>query len=68
MHQQTKEKYKGQTTVGTDLEGNQFVWVPVDNIADYKRIWYTGYGNFENFSEILPEDEKTSVEKIKAII
>ena len=60
-----KEKYKGQTTVGTDLEGNQFVWVPVDNIADYKRIWYTGYGNFESFSEILPEDEKTSVETNK---
>ena len=35
-----KEKYKGQTTVGTDLEGNQFVWIPVDNIADYKRSAY----------------------------
>ncbi len=36
-----KEKYKGQTTVGTDLVGNQFVWIPVDNIADYKRIAYS---------------------------
>ena len=35
-----KEKYKDQTTVGTDLEGNQFVWIPVDNIADYKRTAY----------------------------
>ena len=35
-----KEKYKGQTTVGTDLEGNQFVWIPVENIADYKRTAY----------------------------
>ena len=35
-----KEKYKGQTTVGTDLVGNQFVWIPVDNIADYKRSAY----------------------------
>ena len=35
-----KEKYKGQTTVGTDLVGNQFVWIPVDNIADYKRTAY----------------------------
>ena len=25
-----KEKYKGQTTVGTDLVGNQWVWVPVE--------------------------------------
>ena len=36
-----KDKYKGQTTVGTDLEGNQFVWIPVDNIADYKRTAYS---------------------------
>ncbi len=36
-----KEKYKGQTTVGTDLVGNQFVWIPVDNIADYKRTAYS---------------------------
>ena len=36
-----KEKYKGQTTVGTDLQGNQFVWIPVDSIADYKRTAYS---------------------------
>ena len=36
-----KEKYKGQSTVGTDLVGNQFVWIPVDNIADYKRTAYS---------------------------
>ena len=36
-----KEKYKGQTTVGTDLVGNQFVWIPVDSIADYKRTAYS---------------------------
>jgi len=35
-----KEKYKGQTTVGTELQGNQFVWIPVENIADYKRTAY----------------------------
>ena len=35
------EKYKGQTTVGTDLKGNQFVWIPVENIADYKRTAYS---------------------------
>ena len=36
-----KEKYKGHTTVGTDLVGNQFVWIPVENIADYKRTAYS---------------------------
>ena len=35
------EKYKGQTTVGTDLQGNQFVWIPIDSIADYKRTAYS---------------------------
>ena len=37
-----REKYKGQTTVGTDLKGNQFVCIPVENIADYKRTAYSG--------------------------
>ena len=60
-----KDKYKGQTTVGIDLAGNQFVWIPVENIADYKRTWYTGYGNFSSYSETLPEDEKASVETNK---
>ena len=45
-----KEKYKGQTTVGTDLVGNQFVWIPVDNIADYKRTEYTGSFGFSDYS------------------
>ena len=57
--------YKGQTTVGTDLVGNQFVWIPVENIADYKRTWYTGANDFSSYSEELPDDEKTSVEKNK---
>ena len=35
------ERYKGQSTVGTDLVGNQFVWIPVENIADYKRAAYS---------------------------
>ena len=48
-----------------DKEGNQFVWVPVATIADYKRTWYTGYGSFSGYSEALPEDEKTSVERYK---
>ena len=48
-----------------DKGGNQFVWVPVATLADYKRTWYTGDGSFSNYSEALPEDEKTSVEGYK---
>ena len=48
-----------------DKEGNQFVWVPVATLADYKRTRYTGDGLFSDYSEALPEDEKTSVEKYK---
>ena len=59
-----KEKYKGKTIVGTDLVGNQFVWIPVDNIADYKRTAYGGH-SLSDYSETLPEDEKTSVEAHK---
>ena len=48
-----------------DKDGNQFVWVPVATLADYKRTWYTGYDSFSDYSEALPEDEKTSVETYK---
>ena len=49
-----------------DKDGNQFVWVPVAIIADYKRTWYIGDGgSFSNYSEALPEDEKTSVKTYK---
>ena len=48
-----------------DKDGNQFVWVPVATLADYKRTWYTGYDSFSEYSEALPEDEKTSVTDYK---
>ena len=48
-----------------DKDLNQFVWVPVATIADYKRTWYTGDGSFSDYSEALPEDEKTSLERYK---
>ena len=50
-----------------DKDLNQFVWVPVVALADYKRTWYTGEDPFSDsdYSEALPEDEKTSVEKYK---
>ena len=48
-----------------DKDGNQFVWVPVATLADYKRTYYTGVDSFSSYSEALPEDEKTSVERYK---
>ena len=48
-----------------DKDLNQFVWVPVATIADYKRTWYIGDNSFDDYSEALPEDEKTSVKTYK---
>ena len=48
-----------------DKDGNQFVWVPVATIADYKRTWYKGNGSFSKYSENLSNDEKTSVTDYK---
>ena len=48
-----------------DKDLNQFVWVPVATLADYKRTWYKRSGSFSSYSEALPEDEKTSVERYK---
>ena len=48
-----------------DKDLNQFVWVPVATLADYKRTWYTEHDSFSSYSEALPEDEKTSVERYK---
>ena len=67
-----------------DKDGNQFVWVPVATIADYKRTAYSTnieteetdtttnsvkikYNSDDDyyFTEALPEDEKTSVERYK---
>ena len=68
-----------------DKDRNQFVWVPVATLADYKRtaystnvateetdtatnsikINYSSSKNSEYFTEALPEDEKTSVERYK---
>jgi Tfp pilus assembly protein PilE len=33
-----------------DKDRNQFVWVPVATLADYKRTWYTGDGSFSSYS------------------
>ena len=48
-----------------DKDGNQFVWVPVATIADYKRTAYKDKDLTGFYTEILPEDERASVEKYK---
>ena len=67
-----------------DKDRNQFVWVPVATLADYKRTAYSrnvateetdtatnsikinySSSNSDYFTEALPEDEKTSVERYK---
>ncbi len=48
-----------------DKDGNQFVWVPVASISEYKRTWYTGYHSFSSYSEKLSSDEQTSVSTYK---
>ena len=47
-----------------DKDGNQFVWVPVDTIDDYKRTAYNNSQSISSF-EALADDEKTSVETYK---
>ena len=47
-----------------DKDGNQFVWVPVDTIYDYKRTAYNNSQSISSF-EALADDEKTSVETYK---
>ena len=77
------EKVQGGVVI-EDKDGNQFVWVPVATIADYKRTAYStnvateetdtatnsikiniNSSISEYFTEALPEDEKTSVERYK---
>ena len=48
-----------------DKDLNQFVWVPVATLADYKRTWYTGVSTLSKYSEALPEDERASVDAYK---
>ena len=47
-----------------DKDGNQFVWVPVATIADYKRIEFHR-GTLTLYSENLATDEENSITKYK---
>ena len=77
------EKVQGGVVI-EDKDRNQFVWVPVATLADYKRTAYSTnieteetdnttnsvkikYDSIDDhyFTEALPEDEKTSVERYK---
>lgn len=45
-----------------DAKGNQFVWIPVDDIANYKRTDFGKQnGSYSDYSETVPTDEQTSV-------
>ena len=45
-----------------DKDGNQYVWIPVANIANYKRTDFgIQSGNYSDYSEEIPVDEQTSV-------
>lgn len=67
-----KDKYKGQDIVGTDIQGNQFVWIPVENSEEF--VTYEGYsgGKLENEKKYCQEpsengyiNEKEEYEKMK---
>ncbi len=45
-----------------DKDGNQYVWIPVSDIANYKRTDLgIKAGTYSNYLETLPSDEQTSV-------
>ena len=44
-----------------DGSGNQFVWIPVDNISSYTRTAFQGKNITSTFTEAMPSDEQTSV-------
>ena len=59
-----KDKYKNKAVVGTDLLGNQYVWIPV---TDYETKDYdeTGKTYTEDIDEASVEEKKNIEESIK---
>jgi type II secretory pathway pseudopilin PulG len=53
-----KEKYKGKSNVGTDLEGNQFVWIEVPKTTT---VYQTAGLNISGFSETDLNSIKTDL-------
>lgn len=60
----TTKNEAGQT-VPSDTNGNEFVWIPVEGISyNYTRYDFGKQeGNYSDYSEIMLEDEQTSVSK-----
>ncbi len=63
---------KGQTEIEKGLvvrnanDENEFVWIPVDTIGQYRRELYNAaYGGISNYYETMPTVEKSSVELYK---
>ena len=49
-----------------DLNGNQYVWIPVENSEDYKRTDFgKQYGLYSNYYEELSNNEKDSITRYK---
>ena len=49
-----------------DKSGNQFVWVSVDNVSNYKRTDFgKQYDSYDYYSETMPSDELTSITAYK---
>ena len=63
----SKDKHEDQANIpGDGLEGNQFVWVPVDNSTDFRRYSsYSGGGStqlYSNYDEPAQEEARYSNE------
>ena len=56
-----KNKYAGKTTVGIDLEGNQFVWIPCTATNYKKTSW--GQGEVTNRSSSYWDMTESKAEK-----
>ena len=49
-----------------DKDGNQYVWIPVSDISNYKRTDYGKQdGTYSSYSETMSSDEQTSVSTYK---
>jgi hypothetical protein len=71
-----KNKYKGQTVVGTDLVGNQYVFIPVDGTSlkyeqdhTYDSIHSSGYTSLDGWTDVTSwsEDEASITENTESV-
>ncbi len=51
--------------IKNDTDGNEFVWIPVENPSEYKRTAWKGEDIESNYTEEMPEDELISITKYK---